>query len=439
MTFFKFNGAPKRWRNVCLLSGALALLPFDLLAGPKPVMVHYMPWFVAAPFGGAWGWHWTMNHFNPGSTNANGQREIASWYYPQIGPYDSNDPAVLEYQTLLMKLAGVDGVIVDWYGMDNYVDYGVNNQRTLSLFNWTRRAGLKFCLCYEDATIKNEINGGFIAGSEAIVHAQQTMLYMETNFFDDPSYLRLREHPVLLNFGPRFFTVSSNWSSIFSVLNASNAPAFFTEDEKLDAGWGAFDWPPMALSRTNGGVLAISQLNAYLAQFEQKATGWPAYISSAFPRFHDVYGRAAAEPSLGKLDDDNGATFQSTLRRAITNTSAIVQIVTWNDYGEGTVIEPTAEYGHRDLGVLQDIRGKYLSPGYAGTTNDFSLALRLYNARRCYSGNAVASAEMDRIFSEAVAGNLANAKLKLSKLETLSPAALMSVTNSHINVPGATN
>ena len=65
-------------------------------AGSKTMMVHYMPWFVSQPYSGSWGWHWTMNHFNPNVINpTNGEQEIASWYYPLIGPYDSADPAVL--------------------------------------------------------------------------------------------------------------------------------------------------------------------------------------------------------------------------------------------------------------------------------------------------------------------------------------------------------
>src|SRR5947208_8532326 len=99
-----------------------------------------------------------------------------------------------------MKLAGIDGVIVDWYGMDNFYDYGVNNQRTLALFNYTRKAGLKFSLCYEDQTIQQEINGNFITSNAAVSHAQATMLYAQSNFFTDPSFLRLSNGPVLLNF-----------------------------------------------------------------------------------------------------------------------------------------------------------------------------------------------------------------------------------------------
>ena len=156
-----------KFRSVVILAAFTPLLftvPEAAHGASKPLMVHYMPWFVSQlyPPSGYWGWHWTMNHFNPNVLDANGQRQIASWYYPLIGPYDSIDPAVLEYHVLLMSLAGIDGVIVDWYGPDNFNDYAVNNQRTLALFNYTRKAGLKFSLCYEDQTIQREISGGYI-------------------------------------------------------------------------------------------------------------------------------------------------------------------------------------------------------------------------------------------------------------------------------------
>ena len=100
----------------------------------KPVMVYYMPWYAAKPVTSEWGWHWTMDHFDPDKINASGEREIASWYYPLIGPYDSGDPAVLEYHVLLMRLAGIDGVIVDWYGSADYYDYATVSRHTAKLF-----------------------------------------------------------------------------------------------------------------------------------------------------------------------------------------------------------------------------------------------------------------------------------------------------------------
>lgn len=389
----------------------------------KPVMVHYMPWYVAKPYSGSWGWHWTMNRYNPEVIDAAGQREIASRLYPAIGPYDSADPVVLEYHVLLMKLAGIDGVIADWYGMDDYLDYGAINQRAAALFDVAQRAGLKFALCYEDRTIKQEVTGGFITASNASMHAQQAMLYAQTSFFTTPGYLRWRGQPVLLNFGPQYFTSSAQWQSIFSVLNATNQPAFFTEDNRLAAGAGAFDWPPMWLSQTNGGVLDPTALDSYLADFERKGRSWPAFISSAFPRFKDIYAQAGVGTSYGSLSDRDGDTLRRTLARAFTNDSAIVQIVTWNDFGEGTVVEPTKQYGYRDLGIIQDLHRRYLDPTFPYRTNDLALATRLYSLRLKHAGNEIVSADLDRVSANIIAGKLVTADAQLTKLGSNRPAA----------------
>jgi Glycosyl hydrolase family 99 len=408
-------------RNILLLA---ALLSF-ILAAPaatgtaaKTLMVYYMPWYSARPYSGSWGWHWTMDHFNPDLVNASGERQIASWYYPLIGPYDSSDPAVLEYHVLLMKLAGIDGVIVDWYGSANFLDYGINNQATMKLFQFTRKAGLKFSICYEDQTIQHMLDDHYLATSNAIPHAQSEMLYLQTNFFSDASYIRLSGQPVLLNFGPQHFMANSNWEDIFSVLAATNQPAFFTEDNRLPVGMGAFSWPPMWMSQApgTGGVLSGAALKGYLADFDQKAGAWPAFISSAFPRFHDIYQRAGVRNYWGYLGDRHGDILRETLSCGLTNSSALVQIVTWNDFGEGSMIEPTEEYGYRDLGIIQDYRRQYLESDFSRTTNNLAMALQFYNLRRQSLTNTVVKAELDDIFTNIISGQLDVAKLQLDKL-----------------------
>jgi hypothetical protein len=418
----------KRIFRLAMVAMALLVAQVPAQAQPKKVMVHYMPWFQAPNISGAWGYHWTYNtYFNP-NTITNGQRQIGSWYYPLIGPYDSLDPVVLEYHVLLMKLGGIDGVIVDWYGPDNYYDYGINNARTLAIFNYAQKAGLKAALCYEDATISAEIKGGPMNGvtvtsGTAVAHAQQTMLYVQSNYFADSNYFRLNGAPVFLNFGPQYFTQSSQWASIFSVLNASNQPSFFTEDNRLAAGAGAFDWPPMSMSQPSNGsnVLSDATLQSYLSSFQLKAAAWPAFVSSVFPRFHDIYAQAGGS-SYGYLSDNNGVTFQETLTRALTNASTAIQLVTWNDFGEGTVIEPTVQYGYRDLGVIQNSRRQYLDANFPYHTNDLTLPMRLYNLRRQYGTTKPAvSAELDRVFSNIVSGNLTAAALQLTGVETSVP------------------
>lgn len=417
----KTRKTPSSRRVLFFILWWLILFPSLLaVAASKPLLVYYMPWYVAKPYSDNWGWHWTMNHFNPDVIDASGERQIASWYHPLIGPYDSADPVVLEYHVLLMKLAGIDGVIVDWYGRDNHLDYAINNKRTAAIFEYARKAGLKFALCYEDRTVLQQINDGVLAATNDIAHAQQTMLYVQSNYFGDPSYLQLSNRPVFLNFGPQHFKANAHWEQIFFLLEPTNHPAFFTEDNHLPIGSGAFNWPPMWLSLAQGarGVLSIAALENYLANFEQSGSTWPSFISSAFPRFHDIYQPSGVRDYWGYLGDRNGEVLRMTLNRAMTNQSAMVQVVTWNDFGEGTVIEPTSEYGYRDLGIIQDARRAHLEANFGCHTNDLTLATRLYHLRRSIATNAPLNVELNKIFTNIINGNLIEAHQQLMHSES---------------------
>ena len=148
-----------RPRTHLLIALALCLTSLSGIAGAKTVLVHYMPWFSSKEVSGHWGWHWTMGARNPDKTDDQGKREIASHDYPLIGPYDSGDPDLIEYHCLLMKMSGIDGVIIDWYGTDPFRDYGVIHKNTLRLIKSLKSTGLKYAFCYEDQSVKHMISG----------------------------------------------------------------------------------------------------------------------------------------------------------------------------------------------------------------------------------------------------------------------------------------
>jgi hypothetical protein len=109
-------------RLICpLIAILLAASSHTSAAQEKPlVLAHYMPWHASKAVSGKWGWHWTMDHFDPSIMLWDGKRQAASHDYPLIGLYDSSDDHALECHVLLMKLAGLDGVIVDWYGTSHH-------------------------------------------------------------------------------------------------------------------------------------------------------------------------------------------------------------------------------------------------------------------------------------------------------------------------------
>jgi hypothetical protein len=377
------------------------------------VMAHYMPWYQTPSVSGYWGWHWTMNHYNPDRLDPEGHRMVASHYYPVIGPYDSKDETVLEYQVLLMKLSGIDGVLVDWYGMEDFRDYAILNESTHALFDMIRKAGLLFAIVYEDQTVQHMVTSGYLSRDETDDHGIEVMRYLQENWFETGSYLKFNDRPVLLTFGPQYYKTSAEWETIFSVLPVS--PLFFTLDNRLSpVAAGAYPWPPM-WKTNSGGQLTQAALNDYLNQFYQKASGWDFFIDGAFPGFHDIYAEAGVGDSYGFLDALNGATFQSTLQQALDHHPVVIQLITWNDYGEGTVIEPTEEFGTRYLEYVQETRA-LLEPSFQYRREDLSFPLEIYQLRNEYATDPAVNTLLNRAFDLICSDHLESAKMLIDSL-----------------------
>src|SRR5260221_10149681 len=100
-----------------------------------------------------------------------------------------------------MKLAGIDGVIVDWYGTSDYVDYAFIHRNTGRLLDAARKLQLRFAVCYEDQTVPALEKAGKLSSSERVSHVRQLFGWLRSNWFRDPAYLRIDGKPVALSFG----------------------------------------------------------------------------------------------------------------------------------------------------------------------------------------------------------------------------------------------
>ena len=406
-------------RNTAAALAALLLFHLSATAAPpkqtspasKPLlMTHYMPWFQAPPVSPQWGWHWTMNHYHP-DTLVNGQPEIASHYSPLIGPYDSGDLDTLRCQVLLMKLAGIDGVLVDWYGNDEFLDYGTNNRNTERLLPIIEEAKMHFAVCYEDQTVPKEISGGVFSVSDTVGHGQRLLSWMQTHFFSSPSYLKFDNRPVLLSFGTPYYT-DAQWTQLFSAL--PQKPLYFTESVRREpkASVGAFDWP-----LPKGGTEAAFQQQD---KFYTTLGTSPLFIAAAFPRFDDIYEQAGVARSWGHVEDRDGRTYTDTLAKALQSHAPVVQLVTWNDWGEGTQIEPSVQVGFRDLAATQRLRRRFIDPKFTPTAADLSLPVQWYKLCKKYAANPAVHAKLAAFFPLVVSGQTAKARALLAQYQQYS-------------------
>ena len=390
---------------LCAAVMALSFLA-DLQAQDRTrtVLVHYMPWYASKPVSGHWGWHWTMNHFDPDKIKANGQRQVASHDYPLIDLYDSNDPDALQCQVLLMKLAGIDGVIIDWYGMAQFRDYADVHRNTQHFIKHLKRAGLQFAICYEDQTVKHMKEADLLPDQQDVVQGQKDLKWLTDNWFRDDAYVKLKGRPVLLVFGPQYFQ-KEQWERMTSGL--SPRPQLFglphlVQQTGMD---GAYGWPPV----TGGVEISPDVWRKYLQSLHSRNGTPETVISVTFPGFHDIYKQAQLHDSYGSIDDRAGTTFAETFDLALKSNSRIIQIATWNDYGEGTVIEPTKGSGYRYLEHIQ----KQPRTRSAFGPNDLRLPVTLYQLKKQQSQGPERVAELKKATDLLFAGECDKARLIL--------------------------
>lgn len=370
------------------------------------IIAHYMPWFKTKEFSGSWGMHWTMANQNPDIIDANGKRQIAANYYPIIGPYDSNDPDLLMYHAILLKLSGIDGVFFDWYGTMDFSDWREIKTRTETAVSIFGKAGLEFGIVYEDYTLKVALNNQLT--NSVVSAAQNDMQYLSNTFFNNPLYLKYNNKPILLDFGPQAVTTPQQWKSIFSVLPESKKPYFiplwYHGQLAGSNSSGEFAWIVQNHLETlnNFYNTRVKDINATL------------YFNSVYPGFNSYYDQGGWGGNWWSINHKNGQTLNETIQLAKNTANKFIQLTTWNDFGEGTMLEPTQEFGYSYLKQIQQLAG------VSYTENDLRIAEKFYRLRKKYKNDSYKLAQLEQVFLYICKLQLNKANDLLNSLELIS-------------------
>ena len=374
----------------------------------KKILMHMMTWFwmdkdnkhpEAQAKGNPWFGHWTMDNMNPEIVDSLGRRQIAAHYYPLTGPYSSTDRNIIEYQLLLMKLAGVDGIIFNTSTLNPHWDFHALVEATDSIAKMTKQFGLEISIMYEDQHLRDNIGRGFLNDSTAMLQAKSDMEYYRNRYFDEPNYTKVNGRPLLTDFGPQYFTKEEQWTEIFSVFG-DNQPAFFALNYAgYKAGkntYGEFAWVDQ---REHYHLDNLRHFyNTY--EFDGKKMG------TAYPGFHDFYKEGGWGAGYFYIPFRGDTTLVETLQLAFAADSIeMIQLATWNDYGEGTMFEPTQEFGFKFLATLQRELGVQNL-----TEKDLELVYDLYQARVKFAGNAGVQKQLDKASALMAALNTVDAR-----------------------------
>ena len=262
------------------------------------IYAHFMAWF-----GGA-------NHMNVG--------------------YSSADPGQVKRQVDDMMSRGVQGAIMDWYGP------GFATENTTSKLMMqeaeTRGGQFEFAIMEDGGQLKSCAN---TPGCDVTQQVINDLNYALTTFEGSPAYMRWNGRPVIFFFDGTSYPV--DWNRVSA--NVSGSPLFIFRNA------GGFTH-----AQSNGGFSWVVPLadpanmdTSYLDNFYNTALGFPAALTAGSPYkgFNDTL---AAWTQNRVMDQHCGQTWLTTMTEAgkyysASNQLAAMQLVTWNDYEEGTEIE----------------------------------------------------------------------------------------------------
>jgi hypothetical protein len=298
----------------------------------RQVLAFYYGWYGNTASTGHWV-HWqsvdAANHHIANSTD-----------FPLLGAYDSHDAVIVEKQVETARAAGITGFIASWWGPGSFEDSGMP-----LLLAAAAKHKLSVSAYYEK-----------IAGDDAasrIKAAVGDIDYLLTHYGTDKAWLRAGGKPVLFVYGRALHELSPvDWQEVTVQVRRDNLGGVVLIADSLDPGFvSAFDGASTynITGQTQHKSPAEIRAWAFVAYLKMIAAAGPGKISTVtiIPGYDDR--KTGRPPPRPVTDRWGGETYRELWQAAIAAAPDYVLITSWNEWHEGSEIEPSVEYGSRIL------------------------------------------------------------------------------------------
>ncbi|MCX5646950.1 MAG: glycoside hydrolase family 99-like domain-containing protein [Phycisphaerae bacterium] len=342
----------KAWRFLeivaCVFFGLAAQVWAGTPARQSPpverrVMAFYYPWYGVpdGPGGAGKVIHW-------GNIDATNHDIAASTHYPMLGAYDSHDPKVIEQHCQWAEAAHIDTLIVSWWGHGDYTD------RAMPLIlDACERHGLAACIYYET-----------VPQPQTAETAAQDIIKVLAKYGSHKAHLKAGGKPVVFIYGRAVDELGLlGWLDAVKLINAGlRTGAVLIGDQFSYGAARVFDG--VHTYNTAGSVAGRS-----LADLETWAAGtYPSWVQLAdgadkistitiIPGYDDTKIR---KPGLavGRFNSD---LYRTQWEQAIAADPHWVIVTSFNEWHEGSEIEPSLQFGTKYIELTGQFAGRFKS------------------------------------------------------------------------------
>jgi glycoprotein endo-alpha-1,2-mannosidase len=294
--------------------------------GEGRVSIFYYPWYSTPARDGEWA-HWYVER--------SGTAVLSTPYFPSRGLYSSSSAQVVAAQMQDIVAAGVDTVVVSWWG-----DGSPEAERLPLVTAEAHRFGLDVAIHLEP----------YPGRDPARAAADIERLHTEDGFTDFYVYDVERDPP-------------EAWAAALAPLDGVRVFGNTTLVGRAKA--SGFD-----------GVYTYDVLTWHGALFRRLCTQAHAAGLLCAPSVGPGYDARLTTDELTTLTRRNGATYDRMWRAAIGSSADLVSVTSYNEWQEGTQIEPAAEtvpggasgYGYGSYDGAWGLTGPTAETAYLGRT-----------------------------------------------------------------------
>lgn len=312
-------------RRLFLCTLFVLALPATAQAAAVRVTAFYYPWYSTSSADGAYV-HWSQDGHAP-------PNDIASSYYPARGLYSSSDRLVVAQQMDEIRTAGIDEIAVSWWGRGSP----------------------------EDARLPIVVAAARADGIAVAAHIEPYPGRTVASTVTDLAYLRTYGITTFYVYRPLDLPVA-DWAAARAALHAGGTTLFAQTNLAGAAAAAGFD-----------GIYTYDIVTFGGSKFSRICSEAHAMHLICAPSVGPGYDARRGDGDPRLKPRRNGQTYDAMWHDAIAAGADRVTITSFNEWHEGTQIEPAAEPARRG-------RYRYLSYdgawGLHGVAAEFSYLYR---------------------------------------------------------------
>lgn len=286
-----------------------------------------------------------------GNINAAAHDNSATVHYPARGDYNSMDPAVIQSQIEQAKSNNITGFIVSWFGRQSKQER--NGDSVPLMLQLADQEHFKVSVYWEEAPG---------SGAKRNAQAVDDLVYLATQFGTNDAFLKVDGKPVIFVYARVFAQIpKAAWPDILSEAHAKAGPFLLVADGYEDFNASHFDGIHRYTVSWSGVNRTLDEIRAWAIDHDAEGVSLARKYNriscvTVSPGYDDTKQRTPGHI----MDRQNGEAYSVLWEEAIQANPDWVLITSWNEWMEGTEIEPSVESGDQYLKLTAKYAGQFL-------------------------------------------------------------------------------